>query len=94
MNRKFQEFPDTAPASAPALAHSIENAAKRLGIGRTMVFKLIGDGRLKAVRMGQRTLVPETSLVEFLASLDPVMPENRSWSPRGPRDQATPAIGK
>jgi excisionase family DNA binding protein len=56
---------------AVPLAHSVEVAAKRVGIGRTKLFELIRTGRLRAVHYGRRTLVPEESLKAFLASLPP-----------------------
>ncbi len=55
--------------SAPPLATSVDTAAKRIGIGRTKAFNLIGAGRLKAIRCDGRTLVTEAALKDFLASL-------------------------
>ena len=57
------------PHEYERLAHSVEAAAKRLSCGRTTVFELIRDGRLKAVRLNGRTLIPEEALRELLASL-------------------------
>lgn len=54
---------DTLP-----LAHSVESAARRLGIGRTTVFQLIREGRLPARKVGSRTLIRETDLAAFIAS--------------------------
>lgn len=43
------------------LAHSIEGAARRLGLGRTKLFALIRNKQLPAVKCGKRTLVPCSS---------------------------------
>jgi len=40
------------------VSYSIEDAAKALGIGRTFVFQLIKEGKLKAVKLGRRTVIP------------------------------------
>jgi excisionase family DNA binding protein len=37
---------------------SIKDAAEILGIGRTAVYSLLGDGTLKSVRIGRRNLIP------------------------------------
>lgn len=52
----------------PPLALSIPEAAKHLGIGRTTLYRLIGDGVIPVVKIGRRTIVPVASL-EALASL-------------------------
>ncbi|MHA6332656.1 excisionase family DNA-binding protein [Qipengyuania sp. CAU 1752] len=39
------------------------------GIGRTKFYRLIGDGEVRAVKCGRRTLVERESLFEFIASL-------------------------
>ena len=47
---------------------SIEEVRDRLGgIGRTTVWKLIGDGDLRRVKIGARSLVLESSLVDYVA---------------------------
>lgn len=62
------------PKPEPALpvkpvAHSVEDAAKALGIGRTLAYRLIRDGQLLAVRCGRRTLVPVTECEAFIVRL-------------------------
>lgn len=50
-------------------ALAIADVARRTGIGRTTLFNLIRDGRLRAVKVGSRTLIRADDLAEFLASL-------------------------
>jgi excisionase family DNA binding protein len=49
------------------LAHSVENAASRIGIGRTKTWELIKRGELRTIQIDGRRLVPEVSCVEFVA---------------------------
>ncbi len=38
------------------------DAARALGIGRTKLYELINDGKLKTVKIGRRTLVKADSM--------------------------------
>ncbi len=46
-----------------------EEAAARLGIGRTKVFGLIANGRLRSVSIGRSRRVPTAALEAFVAQL-------------------------
>jgi excisionase family DNA binding protein len=50
-----------------ALAVSINDAAKALGLGRTSIYAMIGDGRLEAFKLGRRTLVKAASIRRLVA---------------------------
>lgn len=61
----------TTPAKKdhiPALALRVEEAAKTIGIGRTVCFRLISQGHLRAIKIGSRTVVPITAIEDFLAT--------------------------
>ena len=45
-----------------SLLISIPDAAKALGIGRSMLYELIGEGRLQTVSIGRRRLVRAESV--------------------------------
>lgn len=49
------------------LAVSINDASKALGLGRTSIYALIGDGRLEAFKLGRRTLVKAESIRRLVA---------------------------
>jgi excisionase family DNA binding protein len=44
------------------VAHSINGAAAALGVGRDAIYHLIRSGRLKAKKLGKRTLVLDEAL--------------------------------
>jgi len=53
-------------ATPGRLAHSVEEAAHALGIGRSLVFALLKDGKLKSIKIGKRRLIPVVELQAFL----------------------------
>jgi len=61
-------------ADAPfQLAYTISDVEKRSRIGRTLIYSEIASGRLKARKVGRRTIVLEGDLRTWLDSL-PVQP--------------------
>lgn len=62
----------TAPALPLPLAVrllSIREACGLLGIGRTQFYKMLGQRRLTAVKLGRRTLVRTDELQRFIDTL-------------------------
>ena len=51
------------------LAHTIADATKISGIGRTTLYEAIGRGEIEARKAGNRTLIPAESLRAFMNSL-------------------------
>jgi excisionase family DNA binding protein len=49
-----------------AIATSIKDTAKALGLGRTSIYALIRDGRLETIKFGRRTLVKVESIRRLL----------------------------
>ena len=47
---------------------SVNEAAAILGLGRTKIYSLIGDGCLSIVKIGRRTLVTTESIRALVAS--------------------------
>jgi len=45
---------------------TVEETAKRLGIGRNQAYEAIKRGELPAIRIGKRLLVPEAALDRML----------------------------
>lgn len=51
------------------LAYTPAEACEVLRVGRTKLYELIGDGKLKAVALGGKTLIPRAEVEQFLAAL-------------------------
>jgi excisionase family DNA binding protein len=51
------------------LAHTIADATKVSGIGRTTLYELIGAKKIDARKVGNRTLVTAESLRKYIESL-------------------------
>lgn len=54
-----------------SMACSISDAAKMLGLGRSFVYELLAQKRLRAVKSGSRTLVLTDSIRDYLDGLPP-----------------------
>jgi excisionase family DNA binding protein len=48
------------------LTVSIDGAKQALGLGATKIYELIGEGRLKTVKIGRRTLIKTDSIRELV----------------------------
>jgi excisionase family DNA binding protein len=55
--------------AAEPLLDSINQAATRLGISRSLLYSEINRGRLHTVKVGKRRLVPREAQIKWLASL-------------------------
>lgn len=53
-----------------ARLNQVEAVMARLCLGRSTVFALIASGELRSVKVGRRRLVPESAIVDFIASLE------------------------
>lgn len=52
-------------------ALSVEDFCKSYSVGKTTAYEEIGAGRLHAVKVGRRTLIPETSAAAWLKAQPP-----------------------
>jgi excisionase family DNA binding protein len=82
-----------------AILLSPEQVAQILGIGRTFVFALIANGRLKSLKLGRRRLIPRDEVEAFIDSeRERQAAENegeamsQGWptNPERPKDSGTP----
>lgn len=60
---------DGVDGNEPRLLLKPEEAAERLGIGRTQVFALISAGDLQSVKIGRSRRVPVSACEEFVRGL-------------------------
>jgi excisionase family DNA binding protein len=56
---------EPSPATVELL--SVEQAAQRAGIGRSLAFALIRRGELRSVKVGRRRLVPSDAIAALAA---------------------------
>ena len=56
-------------AVAVPLVLTIEQAAERLGVGRTIMYALVSSGAVESVKIGRLRRVPSDALVTFLNEL-------------------------
>lgn len=63
--------PPSPPKELPPakLSYTLKEAAAAIGVGRSTLHKAIAEGRLKAVKLGNRTLIPADTLRAWLDAL-------------------------
>lgn len=55
---------------SPKLAYTIAEACHAVGIGRTKLYELIGEGRVETRKIGARTVIPAESLRALISSAE------------------------
>lgn len=55
--RKFEDMKEV---------YTVEDVKEMLGIGKTSIYELIRQNKLKCVRIGRKILIPKFSLYEFM----------------------------
>ncbi len=67
-----QEYDDAPLMRGAGMSHdvglSVDEAAVRLGVCRRLVYELIEQGRLHAITIGKRRIVPASSINALLRS--------------------------
>lgn len=66
----------TDPAPDPTLvALTVEEAARRIGVGRTTMYALLASGEVQSVQIGRLRRIPAQALNEYIgAQVEAVMP--------------------
>ena len=54
-------------SEADRLAWPVKEGAHRLGIGRSTVYKLASEGKLRLIKVGGRTLVPDAEITRLVS---------------------------
>lgn len=72
--------PPAPPPEVPPekLAFTLKEAATALGVSKSTLYKALADGKLTAIKLGNRTLIPAEALKAWIAS----MPVRRGRAPR------------
>jgi excisionase family DNA binding protein len=73
------EVPGTERRQIPRKkAYEIEEAAELLSLGRTILFRLLKEGQIRAKRVGARVIISDAELERFANDPEPVIPEKAS----------------
>jgi excisionase family DNA binding protein len=64
------ESPQPPPRAMPErVLLTVEEAAERLGIGRTLTYKLISSGEIESIRIGRLRRVPTAAIQDYARRL-------------------------
>lgn len=69
MPRASQTSPKSQAPGVPLIkrAYRVDEACASLGLGRSKLYQLIADGKLRSVRLAGRTVILATELDRFIA---------------------------
>lgn len=65
---------ETSRDTTPRLLLTVEEAAERLGIGRTLMYALVKDGDVESVQIGRLRRIPADALPRYLDKLRSLLP--------------------
>lgn len=51
------------------LIYSIDEAAASLSLGKTKLYEELGKGKIKAIKIGRRTMIPTECLKQYIDTL-------------------------
>jgi excisionase family DNA binding protein len=54
---------------------TVEQAAQRLGIGRTLMYALVRDGNVESVQIGRLRRIPADALARYVDQLRTALPQ-------------------
>ena len=60
--------------STPRMVLTVEEAAERLGIGRTLMYALVKSGDVESIAIGRLRRIPLDALDDFVERLRHVLP--------------------
>jgi len=66
--RSVPSPPQQVALPAEKLTYNLKEAATALGIGKTTLYKAIAERRLRAIKLGSRTLIPSEDLRAWIAA--------------------------
>ena len=69
LNPQVQDTGNSAPQGSPRLLLTVEEAADRIGICRSNMFKLIRCGEVKSVKVGRLRRVTPAALEDYVRRL-------------------------
>lgn len=67
--RQAVALPPPAQQMPERVLLTIEEAAEQLGIGRTLMYRLIGDGEIESIRIGRLRRIPTSAVQDYARRL-------------------------
>ncbi len=64
--------------TTPRIVLTVEEAAERLGIGRTLMYALVKSGAVESIAIGRLRRIPPDTLDDFVERLRTVLPADDS----------------
>ncbi|OBA75170.1 hypothetical protein A5642_08370 [Mycolicibacterium mucogenicum] len=58
---------EPAPAAAPATVLTVEEAADRLKVRRSLIYSQLRSGELRSIRLGRRRLIPAAEVDHIIS---------------------------
>jgi len=62
--------------STPRIVLTVEEAAERLGIGRTLMYALVKSGEVESIAIGRLRRIPLDALDDVVERLRHILPKN------------------
>jgi excisionase family DNA binding protein len=62
-------------ATTVRLLLTVEQAAQRLGIGRTLMYALVKDGNVESIQIGRLRRIPADALSRYVDQLRTALPQ-------------------
>ena len=62
-------------ATTVRLLLTVEQAAQRLGVGRTLMYALVKDGNVESVQIGRLRRIPADALSRYVDQLRTALPQ-------------------
>ena len=81
------------PSELTTFSYTVPNAAKALGISRGTIYRLLKSGKLKAFKIGRRTLLSAVDLEKFVSD-QPRVDSPPSPASGADASQARPFVGR
>ncbi|HZX76165.1 helix-turn-helix domain-containing protein [Lysobacter sp.] len=56
----------TTVSTVNPLTHQVPEACQRIGVSRTILYALIKEGEINPIKIGKRTLIPDSELIRLV----------------------------
>jgi excisionase family DNA binding protein len=67
---------------------NMKQAQEHLNVGRSTTFALVLSGELRSVKIGNRRLVPESALIDFIEQLNASTAQRQDFAHQGNGDRS------